>query len=283
MPCRPKYSHHMQLLPFYLLTSLALLAALLANRRALNRLRRSIARDLHDDLGASLSNINLLSGLVELELDKGHSEQATHYLRRIREEASRVHEAVGDSVRLLGPDYRQLGQLAALINRHGQELLEEKGTRFVTRLPDSLASRRLPARLRRDLYLLLKEAVHNIMRHAGARRAALHFWTESGYLYCALIDDGRGFSAPQARQGNGLTNMRRRAALMGAELSLRSSPGQGSSLLLRLPLRFRLFPWLRPRLSDIHDRFCAQAGERQRLRLSAPRPVPAFGQRAAAQ
>jgi signal transduction histidine kinase len=240
----------MQASPFQLLTALSLLsilAMLLTNRIAITSLRRRIARDLHDDLGASLSNINLLTALVERSLDQ--PQQAAHYLGRIRQEASKVQEAVGDTARMLGPNYRQLSQLAALINRHGHELFEEQGIHFSTHLPDRLAHKTLPAGLRRDLYLILKEALHNSRRHAGARRVELHFEADSRYLYCWLRDDGRGFApAGGSRGGSGLNNMRRRAALLSGALSIQSSPGSGCSVLLQLPAS-RWMAFCRPLLA----------------------------------
>lgn len=214
-------------------------------RKALEKLRRGIARDLHDELGASLSNITLLTGLVSQELPCGSKGRAQEFLDRISEEADKVHDSISDTVAVLGSSCRKLGHLAALINRHGYELLQEKGIAFSLLLPQALKETHIPASRRRDLYLIIKEALHNIMRHSGASEASVQFRADCRRLYCTIGDNGHGFDASRTHAGNGLTNMKRRAGAIMGSLKIVSSPGNGCVLLLTVPLRPLWYPaWL---------------------------------------
>ncbi|MFF6496359.1 sensor histidine kinase [Pseudomonas aeruginosa] len=85
------------------------------------------------------------------------------------------------------------------------------------------------------LYRLLQEALNNVARHAGASRVRIRLQRRGGFLYLSVRDDGRGCAADPA-PGFGLDSMRQRARCLGAELSLRSRPGQGLALRLRMPL-----------------------------------------------
>ena len=170
--------------------------------------------------------------------------QAEELLRRITDEAEKVHESISDTAKVLGASYRQLGHLAALLNRHGHELLHEKGITFSLEVPETLKTIVIPASRRHDMYLILKEAIHNIMRHSEARRAAIDFRADCRNLYCRISDDGRGFDLSAYHDGNGLSNMKRRAEVIHAAFDIHSAPGDGCTLLLKVPLRPSWYPRL---------------------------------------
>ncbi len=208
----------------------------------IEKIRRGIARDLHDEFGASLSNISLLTGLVSRELPCGPEGKAQEYLDRISEEADKVHNSISDTVAVLGSSCRKLGHLAALINRHGYELLQEKGIAFSLSLPPELKEARIPASRRRDLYLLIKEALHNIMQHSEASQASVAFSADWRRLYCRINDNGRGFDPAGQHSGNGLKNMIRRARIIKGRFTVSSRPGGGCELVVSMRLRPLWYP-----------------------------------------
>ncbi len=219
-----------------------LITALWLRRKSNEQMCRRIARDLHDNLGSSLSNICLLSGLVNQEMTKTGNGQAGEFLQRITTEAEKVHESISDTAKVLGPEYRQLGSLAALLNRHGYELLHEKGIDFALDLPESIKPITIPVTRRHDMYLILKEAIHNIMQHSGASQTRISFRADCRNLYCRVQDNGCGFDFKKHREGSGLANMMRRSGLIQAALDIRTAPGEGCMILLRVPLRPSWYP-----------------------------------------
>jgi signal transduction histidine kinase len=109
-----------------------------------------------------------------------------------------------------------------------------KHTEFSAPEEDAL---RLGHDLRRQLYLAFKECVNNAARHSGCARAEVALAVDGRRLVLEVADDGRGFDPSSARRGNGLANLRKRAAALGAGLDVRSEPGRGTRVVLSVPLR----------------------------------------------
>lgn len=219
-----------------------LILILWQQRKTMQKLRSGIACDLHDDLGASLSNISMLAGLVSLELTNGDNNRVQAYLNRIGEESDRVHSSISDTVVVLGNSCRQLGHLAAMINRHGHELLEQKGIHFSLSVSQPLKALRIPPSQRRHLYLIIKEALHNAMRHSDAREVSVRFDADCRHLYCTIQDDGKGFDSGKTYPGAGIGSMNMRMAGVKGKLKIKSSPGNGCSVQLSMPI----LPWWHP-------------------------------------
>lgn len=237
----------------------ALLAALFAvcvfvfylfnrfRRAARNRQRQCLAQDLHDEIGASLSNISLLSALAERGIPADESNQNSFYLHRISEEANKVHDTISDTIKMLDPEYRQLEGLTALLTHHAQEVFRYQSLDFSINLAEQIRHIRIKTGYRRDFYLILKESLHNIARHAQATEAEIEFREENGELHCRIRDNGCGFDPAVAAGSNGLRNMARRARLIGGRLIMDTRPGKGTLVHLMLPLsaalRWKLRIW----------------------------------------
>jgi len=206
-------------------------------QKAIERLRRRIARDLHDDLGASLCNICLLSALVDREIP-GEEDAISHlYLNKIIEEATKVHDSIGDTIAVLSAAYENLGDLSALLNRHAYELFRFQKIDFELIIPDQIKLIEISSSHRHDFYLILKEALHNALRHAHATSVTVSFHLNHQKLLCLVTDNGCGFDTRKEQGGHGLKNMKRRAALMGGQLAFESTISGGTTIRLSLPLR----------------------------------------------
>jgi len=209
----------------------------------LERTRTRIAADLHDDIGASLSRIALQSDLLG-RAGEPRSAADDRRLGEIAESARGLVDAMSDIVWSIDPRRDDLASVIARVREIALDLLEPNGVALDFQTPPGAERLRLAPEQRRHLYLILKEAVHNIAKHAGSRSARIALRAEGGKLHVEVADDGRGFAVgaggaapPPRRGGHGLPNMRERAAQMRATLEVRSVPGEGTTVSLEIPLR----------------------------------------------
>lgn len=211
---------------------------------AVERLRTRIATDLHDDLGSSLSQVAIISELVCQHLVGQHvgigDDKNAERLARIARIARESMSALADCVWTIDPHHDTLGEMAARMRRFGNDLFAPRDIEFTFDGPPADAACALDPELRRALFLIFKESLHNAARHsrAAAVRAALH--RRPAEIELCVEDNGVGFHRDPLRAGHGLSGMERRVAQLGGTFSLRSTPGEGTFLMVTLPLsRFR--------------------------------------------
>ena len=203
--------------------------------RALERERARIAQDLHDDLGSSLARISLLSGLAKA--DARQPEQLLQHVQKIADSADETVRALEEIVWAVRPGSDTLQSLVEYITHFAGELFEGSTTRCRLDLPATLPARALPPEIRHNIFLVVKEALTNVLKHSAAREVLIRASVSGGTLEITVQDDGRGF-APESKRshGQGHGNMRRRAEAAGGTLSLESSPGKGTLVGLRVNL-----------------------------------------------
>jgi signal transduction histidine kinase len=212
-------------------------------QRAIERERARIARDIHDDLGASLTRISLLSQSARSELDR--PEHARQELERIYQTARDTTRAMDEIVWAVNPEHDTLESLAAYLIKYAQEFLRATGLRCRLDLPTELPAWPLTSEVRHNLFLAFKQALHNVVQHADATEVRIAFNLHPSGFTLELEDNGRGFDAaqPVARstadsdrldRGHGLANLRRRLADIGGECDIRSAPGRGTKVGFRL-------------------------------------------------
>jgi signal transduction histidine kinase/ligand-binding sensor domain-containing protein len=206
----------------------------------LERVRTRIAADLHDDLSSSLSRISILSELARRRVsDPGALEAGL--LDQIGETARELMEATGDIVWAIDARRDDLESLLVRIRRFAGDLLEGRGVSVLFAAPPRAAEISLRPEAKRELYLVLKEALHNAARHARASEVRIEVTEAGGELVAEVRDDGVGFAPSDpgpagARSGHGLRNLRERAARVGAKLAVDSAPGAGTRVRLSLRL-----------------------------------------------
>ena len=206
--------------------------------RALERERSRIARDLHDELGSSLARISLLSNLVRLDKDRP-AEVETH-ATRLAHSADQTVRALEEIVWAVRPGSDSLQGLMDYIAHFAGEISEEKAMRCRLDLPPDLPERPLPPEVRHNIFLVVKEALANAMKHAGATEVQVRAKADAASLEITIEDNGQGFDSDQASQldeRNGLKNMQRRAEAVNGTLELQSAPGKGTCI--RLTARFQ--------------------------------------------
>lgn len=202
----------------------------------LERMRLRIATDLHDDLGSSLSSIAIQSDVMS-RTAAGLSDQERARLQRVAASAAEMVETMSDIVWAVNPRFDRLSQLAHRMHRFARETLGAQGVaiRFDHHHPERDVE--LDSAARRQLYLIFKELIHNIVKHASAAHVEITIELVKDEVRIVVEDDGCGFDrAAVAGRGLGLESLARRAASIGAELELHSTPGGGTTatLLLRL-------------------------------------------------
>lgn len=182
------------------------------------RLRAGIAADLHDHVGAGLTDIAILSEVASRKAGR------LPELDRIAATAREMVDGLGDIVWLINPRRDSLGELLLRLKDSYAELFAHAGAELVVGDLSPFEKVHLPMAWRQDLHLLFKEALHNALRHSGCRRAELAVTLHGRRLEVVLQDDGRGFDPNHGNgQGDGIETMRRRAGRLKGRLDLESS------------------------------------------------------------
>lgn len=200
----------------------------------LERMRTRVATDLHDDLGSSLSRISILS---EAAKDRPPHESAP-LLDEIAESARSLVDALGDTIWSMDPRHDDGHSLFLRIRRFASPLFEARNIDLDLDVAPEAAATHLDPEPRRQTYLILKEALNNAARHAGATRVAIAATADADALTIRIRDDGRGFVAPPPvadHGGRGLASMRDRAARMGGRLEIRTSRDSGTTVVVIVP------------------------------------------------
>jgi signal transduction histidine kinase len=179
---------------------------------------------------------------------KGRADQEerelTEPLARIAGVSRELAESMSDIVWAINPKRDRLGDVVSRMRRFGEDSSAAAGIEFRFDGPTSFAELRLGPNLRRQVYLVFKEAVNNALRHSGGRRLDARLRVDREGLALAVQDDGRGFDPAFESEGNGLESMRKRAREAGGRLDIRSRPGEGTRVSLAVPLA-RRGPWAR--------------------------------------
>jgi signal transduction histidine kinase/ligand-binding sensor domain-containing protein len=208
----------------------------------LERIRTRIATDLHDDIGASLSRMAILSEVVKQQT--GSLNVATYsMLNEIGDSARSLIDSMSDIVWAIDPRKDDLKSIAQRIRQFASDVLESQKIRWTFEFTEGLEEIRLSPDERRQFYLIFKEAINNVAKHSGCTEAKLRIFLENNRLHGEISDNGRGFVLPDPETsfmgmgGNGLKNMQSRACDVGGRLDIDSEPGKGSKIHLLLPLK----------------------------------------------
>jgi ligand-binding sensor domain-containing protein len=202
----------------------------------LERVRTRIATDLHDDVGASLSRVAILTEVVKREVGS-HNGDAGRMLTEIAETSRGLVDEMSDIVWSIDPRHGDLQSVVFRVREYGSAVLESQKIVWDFEAPARCENIKLSAEQRRHIFLIFKEALHNIARHACCSAVSAEIRIEDHHLTAEIRDDGHGFPAGECAAGHGLQNMRARAAEMGGWCSIVSEPGRGTSVSLKIPLK----------------------------------------------
>lgn len=200
----------------------------------LQKVRNSIASDLHDEIGSSLTNINILTELSRQNLEK--KAEAAMFLGRISEEVNSSGQALDDIVWSINANNDSLDQMVARMRRYVSEMLDSKLESYTIHFDEKFAHRKLSMEQRRDFFLLFKEIINNIHKHSGAKRVEISISVNNNRLQMDVKDDGVGFDPTAQTSRNGIRIMHARADKWKGEIRLNSVKGEGTSIHVSLPV-----------------------------------------------
>lgn len=214
----------------------------------LERVRRRIATDLHDDIGSSLTQIAILSEVIRQRVGDDDASKVSEPLSMIAGASRELVDSMSDIVWAINPQKDHLTDLTQRMRRFASDSFTARSIKFQLRLPEAPESPKLEddiklgANLRREVFLIFKESVNNMVRHSGCTEAEVELRFADDALVLSLHDNGRGFDTTAENDGHGLASMRDRARGIGGRLELTSHPGQGTSIRLEVPLNHPTHP-----------------------------------------
>jgi signal transduction histidine kinase/ligand-binding sensor domain-containing protein len=206
---------------------------LLKIRNAREAERSRIARDLHDDLGASLTEISILSSLAAEEA------ASTPFMDSLDQLSTKAKHAVGsldEIVWAVNPREDTLRSLVDYLAAFAREFLDLARIQLRVEIDPEIPDFPLVASRRHGIFLAFREALNNIVKHSRAATVHLEIQVSDHLLEIRIADDGRGFEPDYATGGEGLGNLRTRMNDAGGEFHIETHPGEGTTVLLTLPL-----------------------------------------------
>jgi signal transduction histidine kinase len=210
----------------------------------LERMRTAIATDLHDDVGASLSQIAVLSEVARIDGNPGQP-QGNDRLDRVATLARELADSMSDVVWSIRAEPEGVDSLIRRMREFASDLLESQAIGFELRAPKKIPDLQLSLQARRQLLLIFKECIHNAARHSHGTAVVAEFEVAGQQILLRVRDNGRGFDdpagAPGRNGGNGMPSMQRRAESLGGQLKWSASPGGGCTVEAHLPIRHSAF------------------------------------------
>jgi len=223
-----------------LLTIVALIAYTM-HRLRLNKLieveniRTRVARDLHDDMGSTLSTINILSSMAKARLSDNI--KTGEYLNKISDNSQRMMEAMDDIVWSIKPSNDSMQKIVARMREFATNVCEAKDIELSFKTSDLVNDVKLNMEARRDFFLIFKEAVNNAAKYAKCAHISIELSVIGKKLYLTIIDNGVGFDTATTDNGNGLGNMKKRTDSLNGTLLINSSINKGTHIELQIPVQ----------------------------------------------
>lgn len=229
-----------------LVTLLAGLVIYAAYRYRINELlkrqaiRNRIAQDLHDNMGSTLSSISVYSQVARIYKEQQKDLELSDTLDRISVTSGEMISEMNDIVWAINPRNDNMEKIVQRMESFAKPLMKVAGIRFSFEFDPSLMNLSLDMEKRKNFYLIFKEAVNNAMKYSGAEQVSVKITQLPDKLQLQIIDNGRGFDPAalsdghqHSLSGNGVHNMKQRAAEMGGDLKIESYAGKGTSIRLQ--------------------------------------------------
>lgn len=196
--------------------------------------RKRISQDLHDDIGARLTNINMLAALAQQKINEPL--ELSEHLKRISNEIQISGEALDDIVWSIDIKNDSMEEVTARMRRYAADIFDKTPIRYTVIVNEKYLPTELFTGKRRDLFLVFKETINNIQKHAMATDVKINIGVQGTDLLMEINDNGKGFDPTQPTHRNGLKNMKQRISKWGGTFMIHSSPGNGTILKISLPL-----------------------------------------------
>lgn len=206
----------------------------LQQQNALLAVRNNIAKDLHDEIGSTLTSIKILSEVSRSNLHKDHQKTST-MLNKITEQSTQMQQGMSDIVWAIKPDNDKLENMLIRMREYVSHTLESKNIETYFSVDEEVLSQSLDMQQRRDFFLIFKEAINNATKYSQATKVDIRITRERDQLHLDISDNGIGFIAAKESSSNGLKNMKARAEAMKGTVAITSEPGLGTTVSAMVP------------------------------------------------
>ncbi len=197
----------------------------------LQEVRNKIARDLHDDIGSTLGSIHLYSQIAHSKMN-GKNDDIKSILEKIESSSSEIIDRTGDAVWAVKATNDTLKNLLLRMESYAASILGAAGITFTLNYEEGIIETKIDMTERKNIFLIFKEAVYNIIKYADCTEVAISLQKQSDKIHLKITDNGIGFDTMKtnAYNGNGIKNMQSRAEEIKGMLTIESKPGKGTTI-----------------------------------------------------
>lgn len=195
--------------------------------------RNDIARDLHDEIGSTLTSIKILSEVSKNNIGRD-VKKASAMLSKITEQSAQMQQGMSDIIWAIKPDNDRMENMLVRMREYAAYALESKDIDVSFSVDDDVLEKNLDMQQRRDVFLIFKEAVNNAAKYSGARSVKIKLQKALNNIVMEIADNGKGFNRAET-SSNGLKNMQTRATGMNGELEIISSENKGTAIVMKIP------------------------------------------------
>lgn len=197
--------------------------------KSIEKLKTKLAADIHDNIGAGLTEISILSELVSNDITNS-PDNARGKLQYIGHTARKLVDDLSDIVWVINPNQDSLYDLIIRLKNSYHEVFSYMGIAFKTDNLEKLADMKLSMEYRQNLFLIFKEGINNCIKHSKCKKIALNVNIKGNVIQMSLTDDGQGLIEKSGRKGNGLVNIKTRAKIIGGKVYWHSVPNEGTTV-----------------------------------------------------
>jgi len=201
----------------------------------LEAIRQRIARDLHDEIGSTLSSISIMSRMAATG-QQNSGKNTGEWMNSIGIASGKAMSLMSDIVWSVNPENDKMENIISRMREYASQTLEASGILLEFNPGASISNLKIPMEHRKDFYLIFKEAINNIAKYSGASATNIQLTLEHRMLKMKISDNGSGFDLYNYPAGNGLKNMRSRAEGLKAKFEIASIPNKGTTISITLPL-----------------------------------------------
>ena len=197
--------------------------------------RLRIAKDIHDDLGSGLSKIKFLTELVSAK--SANNPEVTSNIKSIAETSVFLVENMRDLIWALNPENTKLETLIARIREYSSDYLADFPLELKINISDEIPDKEITKEAHRNIFFIVKESLQNIIKHANASVVQLTIDVINNEFKMIITDNGKGLTIDDSKEGNGLRNIKQRAAVINSVFEINSQQGNGTSISIITPIK----------------------------------------------
>jgi len=205
--------------------------------KKMQQMRNNISRDLHDDVGSTMTSISILSEVASQKLQHQQTTEAQEMMTQIGVSSRQLLQNLDDIIWSINPQNDSIEKIVLRMKELTAEIMELNSIAYQLDFDNHFNNIPISMQNRRHLFLIYKEALNNMVKYAGCKNAILSLHLTDHLLKMKIEDDGVGFNLNNYVPGNGLLNMQQRATEMKAALAVNTSPGNGTCISLNFPLK----------------------------------------------